>query len=986
MALNREAVIRSAEKYVSKGKLENAIKEYRKVLGENPNDINTLNRVGDLYARLERYDEAVRLFSQIAEQYTRDGFFVKAIAIYKKIIKLDPTALTVYERLAELYHKQGLLNEARTQYQVLADYYQKHDNATSAITIYQRMSEIEPENPTFHLKLAELYESQRLVDKAIREYRQLADLMIVNGSVDEAVQVYLKALEIGSDNLVFVREAVGGLHEGGHTAAAAKVLAKAVDLNPEATQVATQVGLDDGAASAADAEGLAEDEVTVEEAAAQEPEPADDVFSAEPHDDAFELPETSFSDLDDAFSEFGSDGSTEVEIDLEVPDEFELELELEDDGDDALPEVELSFDEPESDSSESADEGAADLSFEDESEVFVLDLEDDEIPESMVQPPPDVGDESGTSFDTLFGAGDEPEAPVDAVADAVAEDVAEDVDEFEFDVEFEVTPEPVDSSGDFGDDTLAVQEAAESIDSGFAIEPPDSFEIDWSADAMSDLEVPAPEDEEPVLAETPEQAPEIDLEVGEFEVDFDEVADAAADAAADDAVEFEDVDAAGDGVAEDLAEEPVEAADDAPAAVRREEDLVAEAKVFAKYGLREKALDRLDELFESYPEHLEGLALRIRLDLEGGRHDEVVTRAAQLSQASRSQSESEPWATVRQELLDAGFGVDGDSVLSGPGEKPVAISGEDDRIAQLLEDLSLESFEDSASSLDETAFDSLLEDSSPPPAPPAAAAPPPAPPEAPPANDEVQLISLVDELGLDELDDTEDYGEATIAAAPTPPAPPVEAPPPDSLDETGMSWLDDAPPAETPAASSDAIFDEEDDFFDLAAELEAELGSDAASIDLGGVSSSMEPQEQSLEEIIEGFKQGVAENLSAEDYDTHFNLGIAYREMGLMDEAIGEFQLASKDPRYLVESASMLGICFLEKGLPELAVRWYRKALEAPGVTEDATLGLLYDMGNAYVAMGDPDAAYRTFVEIYGMNTNFRDVSVRMQELAPQQT
>ncbi|MEM7352217.1 MAG: tetratricopeptide repeat protein, partial [Acidobacteriota bacterium] len=213
MALNRENVIRAAEKYVSKGKLEAAIKEYRKVLAENPNDANTLNRVGDLYARIERFGEAVKLFSQIAEQYTRDGFFVKAIAIYKKIIKLDPTSLTVYERLAELYHKQGLLNEARTQYQVLADYYQKHDNAASAITIYQRMAELEPDNPSFHLKLAELFESQRLIDKALKEYRLLADLLIVGGSVDEAAQVYLKALEVSSEDLDFVRDAVSGLHD-----------------------------------------------------------------------------------------------------------------------------------------------------------------------------------------------------------------------------------------------------------------------------------------------------------------------------------------------------------------------------------------------------------------------------------------------------------------------------------------------------------------------------------------------------------------------------------------------------------------------------------------------------------------------------------------------------------------------------------------------------------------------------------------------------
>ncbi len=79
----------------------------------------------------------------------------------------------------------------------------------------------------------------------------------------------------------------------------------------------------------------------------------------------------------------------------------------------------------------------------------------------------------------------------------------------------------------------------------------------------------------------------------------------------------------------------------------------------------------------------------------------------------------------------------------------------------------------------------------------------------------------------------------------------------------------------------------------------------------------------------------------------------------------------------------MLGICFMEKGLPELAVRWYRKGLESPQISEDVTLGLLYDMGIAYMSLGDYDAAYKTFVEIYGMNSNFRDVSGKLQELAP---
>ena len=151
--------------------------------------------------------------------------------------------------------------------------------------------------------------------------------------------------------------------------------------------------------------------------------------------------------------------------------------------------------------------------------------------------------------------------------------------------------------------------------------------------------------------------------------------------------------------------------------------------------------------------------------------------------------------------------------------------------------------------------------------------------------------------------------------------------------------------------------------------------------EVGGGDLLAGPAEQTLEEIVEGFKKGVSENLSSTDYDTHFNLGIAYREMGLIDEAIGEFQLAAKDRSFLVSCCSNLGLCFLEKGIPELAVKWYRRGLDAPGVSEDDSLGLLYDLGNAYLSTSDNDTAYKTFVELYGINSNYRDVVARIEEL-----
>ncbi|MDX1645354.1 MAG: hypothetical protein R3244_13450 [Thermoanaerobaculia bacterium] len=188
----------------------------------------------------------------------------------------------------------------------------------------------------------------------------------------------------------------------------------------------------------------------------------------------------------------------------------------------------------------------------------------------------------------------------------------------------------------------------------------------------------------------------------------------------------------------------------------------------------------------------------------------------------------------------------------------------------------------------------------------------------------------------------------------------------------------EAQPAGESAPTTDDLFEAEEEFFDLAAELEKELGTEEEADEVTDVAPSAD---ESLEEIVQGFKKGVAEVLSPEAYDTHYNLGIAYREMGLIDEAIGEFQLSAKDPDHLVDSCSMLGASFLDKGFPDLAVKWYRRGLEAPNLTEDETLSLLYDLGSVYAESGEREAAYETFVEIYGINSHYRDVVARLEEL-----
>jgi len=139
--------------------------------------------------------------------------------------------------------------------------------------------------------------------------------------------------------------------------------------------------------------------------------------------------------------------------------------------------------------------------------------------------------------------------------------------------------------------------------------------------------------------------------------------------------------------------------------------------------------------------------------------------------------------------------------------------------------------------------------------------------------------------------------------------------------------------------------------------------------------------DEALTDLFREFQKGVDKQLGKEDYETRYNLGIASKEMGLVDEAVAEFQLAAKDESRLLECASMLGICFIEKGMPKLAVKWFEKGLQAEGRTEEEYLGLRYDLASALEAAGDPARALEIFKEVYGQDASFRDVVDRVRQL-----
>src|ERR1035437_1704738 len=208
MASKRDALVASAEKSLAKGKVDSALKDYQKVLVETPGDVNILNKAGDLLTRLNRNEEAIPYFTKIAEHFARDGFFLRGIAIYKKINRLDPSRLDVYERLSAAYAKQRPTTPADSQYQVLADYHAKNNNGVGAVGIYQKMVQTDPSNIQLHVKLADLYTQARRKVDALKEYAVVAALLRDRGAIDESIQVYEKALQMAPDNAEILRSFV----------------------------------------------------------------------------------------------------------------------------------------------------------------------------------------------------------------------------------------------------------------------------------------------------------------------------------------------------------------------------------------------------------------------------------------------------------------------------------------------------------------------------------------------------------------------------------------------------------------------------------------------------------------------------------------------------------------------------------------------------------------------------------------------------------
>jgi tetratricopeptide (TPR) repeat protein len=1002
LAGKRESLIASAEKALQKGKVDSALKDYLKVLEETPGDINILNKVGDLFVRLNRNEESIPYFMRIAEHYSRDGFFLKAIAIYKKINKLDPARLDVYERLAELYAKQGLTTEAKSQYQVLADYHAKNENVIGAIGIYQKMVATEPQNIQLHVKLADLYTQARRTSEALKQYAAVAALLRGRGADDEALQVYEKALTLGPDSGEILRAYVPMLLQAGRVDEARELLRKGLETTPRSVPLFLLAS--ESALSAGD---LEEARVQIGKAFSVEPDNEEvlqtvvrvNVRMGAPGaalpaavalaDRAMRRGEakkalailTPLSDAvqnnESVLAKFVQVAEAAEGIEGGVPYRSRLaELwksqgRLDDAADALRILIRLAPENAEFRSRLSQLEPAAPPPKEAAPPSEPL------VPRPAVVPPrrPSGMAPATGSFDVVsmeIPGHVEKEAPKPAPG--------------EFIVEFD-DDQLIREPGSTGPMPAAVRRASQVDVPALRPEPapkPVPHEASFDFEGHRPAALPVEVSLRAWGRATPAGLPEA------LEVEAAAVVPLPIPVPAPlpEAMEVTEGTSADTG--------PVLAPSEPPALSPVElETILAEVEVFRKYGLLEKAIETLRGALLRQADALSLREKLFEICLEAGKKSAAIREAEYLKERYRADGKQDRVAALDALLVErtaAEMGETLEDSVAGAfidtrtatrpgrrrrsGEKRVAslpghaAATEAPAPSAVLPEVlaEVDFCLDQGMVVDASERLRALE------------ARYPGDPSLADRRQRLEAWSPVEEgrPALEEIltDDFESVLDAELGRALTDEmvrgfavAPPKTAA--ESKAPPGGMNIDES-----------ALFSDEQEFFNFAGDLQNELRQESGGAEGPPPASQAGAQDVPLEDIFREFKKGVEQQLSPEDYETHYNLGIAYKEMSLVDEAIGEFQRAAKSPQHAVECCSMLGLCFLEKGLPQLAIKWYRKGLESHGLRDDDRLGLLYDLANVYLGVGDRDGAYRSFLDIYGSDANFRDVGDRLKDLS----
>ncbi len=1041
---NKVKIMAQAEKFVQQGKLSNAIAEYEKVIKEDPKDLTVLNTIGDLYARVGSNDQATVYFKKVGDYYAQDGFTVKAIAIYKKLTKLSPYNTENTSKLAELYSQQGLYNDARVHYMQVADHLLKSGDHNQAARILQKILELDPENTQTQSKLADLYKKLGKKDEARNIYSSAAESLYARGSYAAAEEALNHVLELDPKNTaaLLLRGLIAV--DAGDSHAAVTSLEQVTDLNsrPDGLRALLRAKLQSGSTNGVedvadkllslhnDATGIttvAQWYVTnnqAEKALRLYEKYAERLFAGNPQALQDTLsPLTSrvrdnpaaFAILQRLLHQDGDNAQTAEMLELqanaaaqkgryaEARDLYKKLSEIE-------PANVLHAQNYKQMLAKLGEDSATRiLTPEEAAQAFMVEELDQSAPavHQSYDPPTEKAIEAALTDAELYVSYNVPSKaipPLEAALPLAPQDVNLNQRLASLYVRSERFADAARLYQNLSD---IYKELGHPTESARYLEAARRYNLRApaaqaapaapSAPASAPAKAAWPPPVEPAapLHATVEEIPIEVEEVGaapsvkEFTFDTPEIiAEQELPVVPLEPVRIEPpVARVSPQPAAAPPPAPAPPPPPAPAEPAQEidistewEDMIEVEPVAAKTKLPVPPAPPLEipvppVAIEPEPESATpDLAAQIENKIQEIRFYITQAMWEPAKAAILDLTELSPDAPAITELIAAVSAGQGKAAQPRP-EAPAPLPPIQ---------VPIQIKETPVKIVDRP----VVQPAPPVPPPPPRREPPAAPPtppaqqyNVPPAKAATVPIDLDDVLELEERPKPQPKPQP-IAPPPTPaPAPLASAPSTEDilgdfvLDLEESELADFAPKPKSQPAAKPA-------FVPAPPPSPAPVVQHSINGDLQNSETAQE-----LSDILAELQEDTAIEETDEDPETHYNLGIAFKEMGLLDEAIGELQKVCRavdrgvEFSQPIQALTWLAQCLVDKGAPEAAVRWYQKALKLPGLEDSSRCAIYYDLATAFEAAGDKKSALANLMEVYGSNIDFRDVASRIKAL-----
>ncbi len=201
MSFDKAKSIDLANRHLQKGAVDKALREYDRILQFDPRDIRIRQKLAELLARQKRNAEALREFQVVADGYEKSGFFPKAAAIYKQMLRVEPESIPLHMHLGEIYSQLGMRSDAADHFRKVAAHVEKKGSGAEVLDIHRKLSALNPQDIDARFKLAELYMRQADPIGAAQLFREMAQELERTGPPDDLLRVYERLTQIDTDDL-----------------------------------------------------------------------------------------------------------------------------------------------------------------------------------------------------------------------------------------------------------------------------------------------------------------------------------------------------------------------------------------------------------------------------------------------------------------------------------------------------------------------------------------------------------------------------------------------------------------------------------------------------------------------------------------------------------------------------------------------------------------------------------------------------------------